>query len=87
MVSGQGFRRDKLLDRRSYLRLGRITKTFQAVHAIVRQTHAHRPDPTPSQTKNSTDLRKYHGSVRDQMEEARTPATHGLRRACFIRGF
>jgi len=45
MISGQGFRRDKLLDRRPYLRLGGITKMVQAVHAIVRQTHA--PDPTP----------------------------------------
>jgi hypothetical protein len=49
MVSGKVFRHDKLLDRRAYLRLVEITKTIQAVHAIVRQTHA--PSSTPSPQK------------------------------------
>ena len=75
MVSGQGFRRDKLLDRRPYLRLGGITKTVQAVHAIVRQTRA--PDSIPlPQHKNSTDLCKSHMSrSATGYGEVRTPAT------------
>jgi hypothetical protein len=77
MVSGQGFRRYKLCSTLGptcvYVGpLKRFKLSTLSSDKLMPPTSLQPPHPPPH--KNSTDLRKSHGSVRNRMGEVRTPA-------------